>query len=472
MSRADQGPSLQRQLLLWLLLPQIVLWLVAAFGAYRVAIRHADDAIDASLLQAARSLARQVRPTASGLFVDLPRSAQDILAADPDDRVMYAVSAPPGQLLFGEARLPEPPGVGEPAQPRFYDAGGPAPLRIVALDLPLRSGAADGTAAEGRMRVQVARSSASREQLARRILLDTALPLSLLVALMSLGVWAGIRAGLAPLAELQARVRGQTAAAGAARLAPISLQAAPREVHALAGAVNELLAQAQSSLALQQRFVSDAAHQLRTPLAGLKSQTELALQGTQDPTLRVRLERVHESALRAARLVNQLLALARAEPESAAARPAEPVDLRTLLRELVAEWVPRALAAGVDLGLEEPAGEAPLLTLGSGLLLREAVANLVDNAVRYAGPEATVTVRVGPVEEGWCLEVDDDGPGIPEALHERVFDRFVRGSASGEGCGLGLAIVREIVERQGGSIGLARRPGPGCRFRLTLPAAR
>lgn len=455
------GRSLHRQLLLWLLLPQIVLWLVAAFGAYRVASRHADELVDASLLQAARALARQIKPTASGLFIDLPRSAQDILGADPDDRILYTVSAPPGQLLLGEARMPPPPG--EPAlnEPVYYDATVPEPLRVVSLDLHLgAAGAADST-----LRVQIARSSAPRELLARRMLLDTALPLSLLIALMSMGVWAGIRRGLRPLAELQRQMEGRRADA----LDPVQLRAAPPEVGALAGAVNELLGQVQHSLATQRRFISDAAHQLRTPLAGLKSQTELALDATTDPALRQRLARVHESAVRGARLVSQLLVLARAEPEAVAAQGWAEVDCGRLVQEVSADWVPRALAAGCDLGAE--IASEGLRVQGVELLLREALANLIDNALRYAGTGATVTVRLRRAGDDAWLDVEDNGPGLAPALRERAFERFVRGATTGEGCGLGLAIVREIAERHGGSAELLQAAPNGCIARLTLPLA-
>lgn len=453
------GRSLRRQLLLWLLLPQIVLWGVAAFGAYRVASRHADELVDASLLQAARALARQIKPTASGLFVDLPRSAQDILAADPDDRVLYAVSSPPGQLLLGEGRMPAPPG--EPAlnRPVFYDASVPEAMRVVSLDLHLGGAGA----AESTLRVQIGRASAPREQLARRMLLDTALPLSLLIVLMSVGVWAGIRRGLKPLAELQRQMEGRRADA----LDPVQLRAAPPEVSALAGAVNELLGQVQHSLATQRRFISDAAHQLRTPLAGLKSQTELALAATTDPALRQRLQRVHESAVRGARLVSQLLVLARAEPEAAAVQGWAPVDCSVLVSEVAADWVPRALAAGCDLGVDIAADG--LQVHGVALLLREALVNLIDNAVRYAGPGATLTVRLRRVGDDVWLDVEDNGPGVPPALRERAFERFVRGQTSGDGCGLGLAIVREIAERHGGSAQLLPAAPQGCIARLTLP---
>jgi two-component system sensor histidine kinase TctE len=456
------GRSLHRQLLLWLLLPQIVLWLAAAFGAYRLATRHADELTDASLLQAARALARQIRPTASGLFVDLPPSAQDILAADPEDRVMYMVSSPPGQLLLGDARMPAPPRSAPPGQPLYFDATVPEPMRVVSLDLHL---AAAG-AAEATLRVQIARSSAPRQLLARRMLLDTALPLSLLIALMTMGVWAGIRRGLKPLAELQAQMQGRRADA----LDPVQLQAAPPEVGALAGAVNELLEQVQKNLLAQRRFISDAAHQLRTPLAGLKSQTELALQEATDPALRQRLQRVHESAVRGARLVSQLLVLARAEPEAVAAQGWAAVDCVQLVQDVAAEQVPRALAAGCDLGVDIP-DDSRLVVQGVALLLREALANLIDNAVRYAGPGATITVRLRRVADDLWLDVEDNGPGLPSELRERAFERFVRGAAHGEGCGLGLAIVREIAERHGGSAQLLPAAPRGCVARLALPAA-
>ncbi|MFG6462989.1 sensor histidine kinase [Roseateles sp. DXS20W] len=461
---ASTGRSLHRQLLLWLLLPQIVLWLVAAFGAYRVASRHADELVDASLLQAARALARQIRPTASGLFVDLPRSAQDILAADPEDRVMYMVSSPPGQLLLGDARMPAPPGTPALGEPVFFDTAVPEPMRVVSLDLRLSAAGAP----EQALRVQLARSSKPRELLARRMLLDTALPLSLLIALMSMGVWAGIRRGLRPLAELQQQMEGRRADA----LDPVELQAAPPEVGALAGAVNELLGQVQHSLATQRRFISDAAHQLRTPLAGLKSQTELALaavDGAADPALRQRLQRVHESAVRGARLVSQLLVLARAEPEAVAAQGWAVVDCGELVREVAAEWVPRALAAGCDLGVDLP--NEPVTVPGVALLLREALVNLVDNAIRYAGPGAVLTVRLRRADADVWIDVEDNGPGLAPELRERVFERFVRGSTTGEGCGLGLAIVREIAERHGGSASLLPAAPRGCIARLALPLA-
>ncbi|MBP6676538.1 MAG: sensor histidine kinase N-terminal domain-containing protein [Vitreoscilla sp.] len=469
--------SLHRQLLMWLLLPQLVLWMAGAYFTYNLAARYANRAIDATLSQASRALARQVKPIDSGLFIDFPRAAQDILESDPEDRVFYTVSSPPGQFILGNRHLPAPqmtqPDFGEPY---FYDAKVPSALgsttagstdavRVAALYLRY----ATASTPDQTMLVQVARSSANREELARSILVDTLLPLSGVMLLMSMVVWAGIRAGLAPLALLQHKVEGRAANL----LAPIQLEAAPPEVRSLARAMNDLLEEVNHSVMAQKRFISDAAHQLRTPLAGLKSQTELALRDATDPALAARLQRVHESATRSAHLVNQLLTLARAEPESANLQDRQAVDLRRLARELTAETVPRALQAGVDLGLDE-ADEADgddeaLQVHGITLLLREALANLLDNAIRYAGKGSTVTVRVRRQDEQAVLEVEDNGPGVPEQELAHVVQRFVRATQDGTGCGLGLAIVREIVERHAGSFQLHAVGPHGLLARASLP---
>lgn len=477
------APTLRRQLLLWLLLPQLVLWLAGGLAAYQLAERYTNAAVDASLLQASRALARQLRPLDNGLLIDFPRAAQDVLEADPDDRLHYMVSTPPGAFILGNHQLPLPPAavMARPpiGQPYFYDAllppandevGTRQPLRVAALFL--RQGGRDDPDAV--LLVQVARSRTSREELARGILWDTLLPLAGLILLMTTVIWLGIRAGLAPLLRLRREVEGRAPT----DLAPIRLDAAPGEVRALVMAVNGLLAAVQHNLAQQKRFISDAAHQMRTPLAGLKSQAEVALALAGDEAQRERLRRVHESADRSAHLVNQLLTLARAEPDAATAQ-GSPVDLRALGQELTAALVPRALREGIDLGFAPAEGNeglqaeppSPLIVIGHAWLLREALSNLIDNALRYAGRGAVVTVDVQRANDEAVLSVTDDGPGIaPEDL-PRVFERFVRATDQGNGCGLGLPIVKEIVERQGGRVTLTPVQPRGLCARIHLPLA-
>lgn len=460
--------SLQRHLLVWLLLPQLVLWLAAAWVTYNVAERYANKAIDASLTTATRALARQVKPIGNGLFIDFPKAAQDIIEADPDDRVYYMVSTPPGQFILGNKQLPPPPRIDHPKleEPYFYDGrigddAGSLAVRVSALYL------AYGDDGKQRMLVQIARSRASREQLARQILVDTALPLSALIALMSMIVWGGIRTGLAPLWRMRTLVEDRAPN----DLAPIELDAAPLEVRALAKAINTLLAEVRESVNAQKRFISDAAHQLRTPLAGLKSQTELALNETDDPLLKERLSRVNQSAARSAHLVNQLLTLARAEPESANQAGKARFDIRKLTAELSAEMVPRAIAAAVDLGFEGGDDDTPLYVVGHALLMREALTNLIDNAIRYAGRGKVVTVGVEAQGTQVVVTVEDNGPGLPEADRERVFQRFVRATYDGNGCGLGLAIAREIVARHAGTVVLEAAHPSGLRAVIRFPRA-
>jgi two-component system sensor histidine kinase TctE len=471
--------SLHRHLLLWLLLPQLVLWLAAASFTYKLADRYANQAIDASLSTASRSLARQVKPSGSGLLIDFPRAAQDIIEADPDDRVYYMVSTPPGQFILGNSQVPPPPPMADPllGHPYLYngvvhdktsnDRRRDVNVRVVALYL-----AYGEPGKPQRMLVQVARSRTSREELAQQILIDTALPLSLVIVLMSVIVWGGIRGGLAPLVRLRSVVESRAPN----DLAPIRLEAAPEEVRSLALALNTLLAEVRENVNAQKRFISDAAHQLRTPLAGLKSQTELALASaaaSADPELQARLHRVHESATRSAHLVSQLLALARAEPEAAMAQARTRFDLLRLAREVAAEQVPRALAAGIDLGSDdELPSETPLQVQGNAMLIREALVNLVDNAIRYAGRGASITVKAYAQGNDAVVTVEDTGPGVPDADHERIFQRFARATHEGNGCGLGLAIVKEIVERSSGSVALQSVQPHGLRVIVRFPLAK
>lgn len=467
---------LSRQLLLWLLLPQIVLWAAGGAAAYRLAASYVDQALDMGLAQSSRALARQLKPLGDGLLIDFPRAAQAILEADPQDRQFYVVSSPPGSFILGNHTLPPPPpevqANSQPDRPFFYDGLMPSmpgsdtlvQVRVVALYQLLD---AEFGAAPQQVLIQVARSKTTREQLVERILIDMLLPLSTLMVLMSLIVWFGIQAGLAPIRRLRQQVEGRAAS----KLDPIELDGAPLELHALAQALNTLLADARQHLEQQRRFIGDAAHQLRTPLAGLKAQTELALQQletSERAELRQRLAKVHESAARSAHLVNQLLSLARSEP-GAPLPQMQRTDLQALLQTVVADWVPKALRAQIDLGWEHRDGPAAWVW-AEPTLLREAISNLIDNAILYAGTGAEITVGLDSASEPLHIWVRDNGPGIAPELRERAFERFFRGTQQGNGCGLGLAIVRDIVRRHGGEVALRHPPEGGLEVRISLPA--
>lgn len=452
---AARGLSLRRQLLIWLLLPQLLLMAAGGWLAYRIALASAEKAIDQTLTLWVRALARQVKPIGSGLLIDLPRAAQDLIELDPQDRVSYTVSSPPGRFLLGNAQLPAPP-LAPGAAPLLYDAehAGRA-LRVAALEIDYGE-----AAAPQRLRVQVAKSRAEQRRLATELLADVLAPMAALMLLLGALGWAGIRHGLAPLTRLSAQLRNRQATA----LLPIELDQAPREVLSLAQAVNALLAAVRRSLGKEKRFLNDAAHQLRTPLAGLIGQAELALSESDPQALRERLGKVLAGAQRSAHLVHQLLALARNEAEVAL----KPLDLAELAREVAREHAPRALAAGIDLGFEGPAHCA---TLGEPLLLREALVNLIDNALRYAGAPCAVTVEVGQAAGQVWLAVRDDGVGVAPAALAHLFERFWRASDTPGGCGLGLAIVAEVAARHAGTAHAQALSPQGLCIRMNWPSA-
>jgi two-component system, OmpR family, sensor histidine kinase TctE len=466
--------SLKRQLLLWLLLPQLLLWLVGGTLAYRIALSYAEKGIDQSLMQSVRSLARQVKPVGSGLLIDFPKAAQAIIEEDPEDKVVYMVSSPPGKFVLGNAKLPEPSDSVQARLQRSADAqiyqamvqgegsianGGASasasdsavtkasvkarPLRIATIELQFGE-----ASSPQRLRVQVAKSLAVRERVARELVFDMIVPLLLLGLMVGTLVYAGIVRGLQPLARLQATLQAQTNADErvAVPFSQIALQQAPQEVHSLAGAVNQLLAAVQRSVSQEKRFVNDAAHQLRTPLAGLQTQLDLALTEVDPQALQERLRKVNAGVQRSGHLVHQLLQLARSEADV----PMQPLDAAQLARSIAQDSAPAAIVSGVDFGFEGPANGAALMIQGNAQLLREAITNLIDNAVRYAGRGATVTLRARQAGTRVIFEVEDNGLGLPPEEWSKVFERFYRVSETLGGAGLGLAIVQEIAHRHGG----------------------
>lgn len=461
--RQVPGVSLQRKLLLWLLLPQLVLWLSGGFLAWRIALQNGEKGIDQTLTQSVRALARQIKPVGDGLLVDFPKAAQDILEQDPADRITYMVSSPPGRFLLGNAQLPAPPAqpitLGEPLL--YHAQVDSRTVRVALLEVDYGS-----EPARQRLRVQVAQSLTVRERIAQELLEQLLLPMGLMGLVLSALVYAGVLRGLQPLKRLEAQIEraGKRSHNAADPLPPIELTSAPQEVYSLASTINRLLEAVARGQQKEKRFLNDAAHQLRTPLAGLIGQTELALHESHEPQVRERLHKVLSAAQRSAHLVHQLLQLARSESNV----PMQPLDLPQLACEVAREWTAKALAAGIDLGYE---GEEQLRVLGHPLLLREALNNLIDNALHYAGTGATVTVRVHITAPGMAaLAVEDDGPGVPAEHLGDLFARFWRGSDKAGGCGLGLSIVDEIALRHAGQTFAEPVVPHGLRVGISLPA--
>jgi two-component system sensor histidine kinase TctE len=316
--------------------------------------------------------------------------------------------------------------------------------------------------------VAAAESTDARRFIAREILFATLIPEGLLVVLAAIGVWYGVGRGLSPLDRLRLELGRRSDQ----DLSPVQAERVPREVRPVVDGINALLSRLDSALAAHRRFVGNAAHQLRTPLAGLHTQAELALRESDPRAVRRSLEQLHEAAGRAGHLVNQLLSLARLEPGSRRSPQVEPLELTELARDTTARWVPRALARGIDLGFEGAHSQAHVRA--NRILLEELLGNLIDNAIRYTPSGGEATVRVELDAGAAVLKVEDNGPGIPQDERANVLERFHRGSAAlqSPGSGLGLAIVREIAATHDAEVRLeVGGGGRGTRVSVVFPLA-
>jgi two-component system sensor histidine kinase TctE len=439
-----------------LLPPVAALLVLGAVGAYFLSLEPASEAYDQALVDVGIALGERIRSSGEAVLFDLPGVAEQVLRTDKYDAIYYQLRRPDGSTLAGDPGLPSIPAGAQAVDGVIaYDGvyRGQS-IRVIAMLAPCGGQICT---------VQVAETINKRRKLARNIVLSSLVP-ELVITLATLVlVWFGVKRGLAPLEDLSNDIRARSAR----DLRSIDPGHAPDEARPLVSALNQLFGQVADASTNQQRFLANAAHQLRTPLAGLQAHTEIALaQGVPDD-IRAQLEQVHRATIRTARLANQLLALARAEPGGTRTDAVSPVNLRAVVEDAADEWVHRAMAKEIDLGFEL----ADAQVAGDALLLREALGNLIHNALEYTQHGGRVTVRTGMRNNQACIEVEDDGPGIPAAEREHVLERFYRvAGTAGTGSGLGLSIVREIAIAHRARMEISSgEGGRGCKVGLTFP---
>lgn len=453
--------SLRGQLLWWLLLPLFILLSVAAFFVYSETVKLTTLAYDRALFDSTQALSRQVRFQDGQVDVDLPAEARAILRYDEHDKIYFQVKDAQGTVIAGDRNIPEPPrDLRSLDQPIFYDANlDGRNVRVAAMFL-----AAPANAASGEALIQVAETLVKRDSITRDALLGIVVMQLGILAFAALLVWLGVRRGLAPLDALQVEIASRSHV----DLSPVPESDAPIEVRPLLHSINDLLLRLKANIDAQQRFIADAAHQLRTPLAGIKTQAEFALRQSAPEQIQHALRQLSVSAERASRLANQLLTLARAEPGALSEQHFQRLNLTQLTKDATTGWVPEALKKQIDLGYE--GSEQEVMVRGDPLLLREMINNLLDNAIRYCPEGAQVTTRVSG-EGQPTLVVEDNGPGIPVEERERVFQRFYRAVASDvTGSGLGLAIVGDAAKAHGASVRLESLDGArGTRVTILFP---
>jgi two-component system sensor histidine kinase TctE len=413
-----------------------------ATACYFTALHFANLVYDRWLIDSTRSLTQAVRAEHGQVAFDLPRVALEVFQFDEIDKTYFKIATARRGYLAGDATMPDvaPPAIGG-IRLAYANMHGQR-VRLVSTRI------APATSVDI-VNVSVAETLKKRATLAQEILLVMVAPQIALLGSALLLAWLGISRGLKPLTDLAAAIEAR----GQNNLAPMNEEGLPRETRTLVRRINELLARLENAMLAQRRFVADAAHQLRTPLAAILLHAERAERAPDASSNRDALQALHRAVERAARLSQQLLALARAEPEGVATLELKPIDLASLARRVGEEWVPRALAREVDFGLVAPTERVPIM--GDDGLLGEMLSNLIDNALRYGRASGRVTVIV----EGGAtprLSVHDDGPGIPHHERDKIFERFYRlPGANGEGCGLGLAIVKEIARAHRASIEVA-----------------
>ena len=348
-------------------------------------------------------------------------------------------------VISGEADFPPPPDTSVPAAGRVLlrdDEVRGDEVRVAYTWLARHSDPSQ------LVLMQVAETKGKRSTLATEIIKGVMVPQFVILPLAVLLVWLALVRGIRPLSDLEQKIRARKPD----DLSPIEESFIPQEVAPLVSSINDLLTRLTASLTTQKRFLADAAHQLKTPLAGLRMQAELAQRESNPQEIRSSLQQIAHSSTRATHTVNQLLALARAET-TGRTLPTAQIDLAQLVTGVVRDSVPRALEHGIDLGYEGP-DEMPEICLmdGNPTLLQEMTRNLVDNAINYSGRSGVVTVRVlfDRFSGVQILQVEDNGPGIPENERELVLQPFYRALGTNvDGSGLGLAIVHEIAQQHG-----------------------
>ncbi|MCK9258341.1 MAG: sensor histidine kinase N-terminal domain-containing protein [Azoarcus sp.] len=457
-----QPNSLFGEILDWLLAPLLFLWPISIIVTHNVADNIANQPYDRALADSARALARLVKVEDGKVVVHFPAPPRALFRADQDDTVYYQVADQGGETITGDHEIPwvAPPASVLGEEVRYRDEVIHGEEVRVAYQF-LR---AWPEPASPLVLVQVAETRNKRSDLASRVVTGVLLPQFAIIPLAVVLVWVGLTRGIAPLNRLQSLIRRRRPT----DLSPIVPASVPEEVRPLIIAFNDMMARLEENLQAQQRFIADAAHQMRTPLTGLRMQTELALLESDPEQLRNSLTQIADSTERAGHLINQLLSLARAEASFEKLYAVEPVDVEAMVREVGQELFPRALAKGIDLGVEG-SGQG-MQVEGNPVLLREMVKNLMDNAIKYTPRGGSVTARTrhagAPI-----FEVEDTGEGIPEADRERVFERFYRVLGSGaDGSGLGLPIVREIAELHRATVSLSPNPeGQGTVAQVVFP---
>lgn len=455
--------SIRRQMQVWLMIPLLILLIVSAVGSYVLSMYLSREAYDQALLNSADSIAsRLIDDNGKISLRRLPRRVRALLTHDDKDQFIYEIYTEDGRLISKDLGLPKPP--------RLIGSGEPAVLSFELIgDDVYRVAVTRGSLPDselGHVIIQAGETLNSRKEYRRKLLLGIVVPQMILLSLAVIAIWVSIEKGIKPLKTISEVVRRRSPT----DLSPIEADDAPDEVRSFLTALNGLFLRVHEDMEKQHRFAANAAHQLRTPLAGLKTYLEIMEKNSKDPEFTKMLHQMSDGCDRLIRTVQQLLSLSRAE-QGEVLRTYEMVDLNLIVEEALTDVVPESLKRNIELDLDTQ--DQPVKVLGNAVSLKELTMNLLENAIKYNTEGGHVSVSVtngGNVQ----LVVEDDGLGIPEAERAKVFERFYRVSLSSNleinGSGLGLSIVSEIARLHNATVTIdSGKNSKGTKFTVTFP---
>jgi two-component system sensor histidine kinase TctE len=453
--------SLRTQLLLWLLVPLVLFVGFNAWVTYNNAIEMATVVHDRMLLGSARIIAEQIRYEDETLQVTIPPAALELFQSDSHDLIYYRVVTAHGALLAGQPDLPAPPKASHNEEAVYFNATfRDEPVRIVAFFQQVV-----GNPERAPVIIEVAQTQHSYNALSDRMWEHTVQEQLVILLLVGLLLLLGLRHGLAPMMRLRDRVQRRKPGA----LEELDTAPVPSELVPLVHAINDYVQRLDEHMSAQGRFLANASHQLRTPLTVLNTQVDYGLRSSDSASKDAALRAINKGIQHGIRLVNQLLTLSNAETGTGHPLRQSDVNLIEVVQRVIEELATLAQSKGIDLGFEFR--DNPVMVRATPSMLEELVANLLDNALRYTPAGGIVTLAVDGSEHGTLLRVEDNGPGIPEAERERVFERFYRLQEDrSDGSGLGLAIVREIAAASKAEVALSTPPcGNGLLVTISFP---
>lgn len=441
--KKQHNRTLLNKIMIWMFGPLFLLWTIGLVITYFIAQNIANAPYDRTLADHLRMLKHEVEQQKIIEGIQLPPSAITILQGDTAHLIHWEIQDANANSIGGNASIPL-------SDNWAYDEDVIHFRNEILNGQSVRVAYIWGGQDQNQLGflTVVAQSNEMRATLQQDILTGMLTPQLIVLPLAALLAGLGLTQGLEPLSVLQDRIRARRAN----DMSPISKDLAPEEIVPLVDAMNTLLARLAAANATQRRFVANAAHQLKTPLAGMRTQAELALREHSPEQISASLKQLMLGSDRASHLVNQLLALARAETADDASRSLNNLlELNQLAEKATLTWVNTALKKDIDLGFEPAL--APMHILGNELMLAELLNNLIDNALLYSPVHGWATIRVGGDALSAYLEVEDSGPGVALSDRDRIFDRFFRVLGTGvDGSGLGLSIVKEIAEQHQASL--------------------